>query len=1226
MRFARAYLGFIVLGLLLVVLGVPHARAQRVYGSITGTVTDPTGAVIPGASVVVVEQQTGTQYKAKTDSKGQYRVLQLPVGTYNITVQAPGFETGKVESVRVLLQNTTPANVTLRVGSATQSVTVKAGALSLQTQTSDITGSITQQQYLKLPLTLGGVGALRSPEAFIFLLPGNTGPGTSNNNGNGVFFSKLAGGQNFGAEVFIDGIDQQRSENGSSFDEEAPSVDALRELTVTDAVPPAEFNRTTGGVENFVTKSGSNRYHGSVYELLRNTALDANLWFNNGYRAQQCIGANDTAACRQRFATPLDHKNDYGVTLGGPVVIPHLYNGRHKLFFFFSWEQLKYALGTTATTTVPTPAELSGDFSNPALYNTSNIVGTNPCDGQPVYQGEIFDPSTTRVVNGVECRDPFPGNKIPKQDFSPAALKLLSYFPAPTNSNVFNNYTYSAVAPITNTTMTIRIDGNVGNSHIWSSYSSRDNNRVSGTPQILPYPIDPNTWDQDFETHFWRLGWDYTITPNVVNSLTVGSNRSNSKNYAPAIFKNINYTAQAGIGNANSLNFPQVTNGLTDNEGNPAQYDDNVDTGLRFVDNVLWQKGSHSITIGTDDRYQQYSPLNGNSPVINFGGGQTSAYQGSSGNGNGLASELLGLASGGSQNIIIHNSRWISWYFSGYAEDNWTVNRHLTLNLGVNYSVDVPRKEAKNFTSNFSPTAIDPEYGVPGALVFGTTCHCNTRWADTYYKDVAPRLGFAWTPPDLHDKTVVRGGVGILYGPLQYDDFGGSMNSGYKSSPVFPSKNGFDPSFQIDNGYPAFKSPPNLDPGLYNGTYLPGSYIEKKAGRPAEIYNWDLNVQQQVVKNLILSVGYIGSAGQNLLANNQNINNVPYAKEFSTGGKELNAQLQGNSYGVSPPFPGYFNLWGNGVSIQQALRPFPQYDFIDSGCCLENVGHSSYDALLVSLQGHFKDLTLQASYTWSKNINDTDSALPNTNPGQPQVQNPANLKQEKAISIQDIPNTFVLSYVYSLPFGKGQKYLNHGPLSYVLGGWQIGGIQRYQDGEPLAFCCATGIPGWQNAIYFDRNKGVPIESAAYRRGWKSIDPFNTANGSNPNTNSFFNGSDRNGAQAYANGSAPEAFHDQVAEVNQLNSQPGNNLPYTLGNVPRVTGVRMPAWKDEDFSLIKDTPIYNSLSFELKFDVLNAFNRHIFGAPDTGPSDYLFGVPTYTANAPRAIQVTGSLTF
>jgi hypothetical protein len=1225
----RAHYG-LTLAVLLAV-AAPVVQAQTVFGSISGTVTDPTGAVVPNAKVEAVGENTGTRLDGVTTSAGAFRFPEVPIGLYDITVTSTGFQTATTTGVRVNLQITTSVNVMLKVGSATQTVTVNGAGLRLETQSSDITGSITNEQYLNLPLALGGVGALRSPEAFIFLLPGNTGPGTSNNNSNGVFFDKLAGGQDFGAEVLIDGLSQQRSENGSSFDEEAPSVDALQELTVTDAMPPAEYNRTTGGIENFATKSGTNQFHGMAYEILRNTDLDADLWFNNGDRAQSCTGASNTPACRARYATPADQKNDYGGTLGGPVIIPKLYNGRNKLFFFFSWEQLKYNLGATTTATVPTAQELSGDFSNPAFYNPSVTVGTNPCTGDPVYQGEIFDPTTTKLVNGVECRMPYPGNKIPAADageLSKAAAAALAYFPAPTNGNVFNNFVFASTSPIVNTTETIRIDGNIGSrSHIWSSYSSRENDRVSGTPQILPYPIDPNTWKQDFTTHFWRLGWDYNFTPNLLNDVIIGSNRSNSVNYAFPLFQKINYTQQLGIGNAASLNFPQFTNGITANEGNPAQNDDNVDNGLRVVDNLSWLRGAHSITIGSDDRYQQYSPIDGNSPTINFCGAQTSAYQGSSNNGNALASELLGAACGGTQNLYYHQSRWISWYFSGYVQDNWKVTQHLTLNLGVNYSVDVPRHEADNDTSNFSSTAIDPETGTPGALVFGSQCGgCDTRWADTYYKDIAPRVGFAYSPPRLNNKTVVRGGGGILYGPLQYDDFGGSMDAGYKSSPAFPSKNGFDPSFQIDSGYPAFPSPPDLDPGIYNGTYLPGSYIEKIAGRPAEIYNWDLDVQQQVMKNLILSVGYIGSEAQNLQANNQNINNIPYNKEFTTGGNELNARLQGNTYGVPTPFPNYFNIWGNGVAIQQALRPFPQYDFIDSGCCLQATGHSSYDALLVSVKGDFKDLTLQGSYTWAKTLNDNDSILPNTNPGQPQVQNPADLHQEKAISIQDLPNTFVVSYMYSLPFGKHERYLTSGLGSYVLGGWQIGGIQRYQDGEPLAFCCAEGIPGWEQSIYYDLIPNVPIKSAVYRSGWKHIDPFNTSSGSNPSSNSFFNAADTTTATAYVSGGAQPAFHDQVAEVNRLNSQPGNNLPYVLGDVPRVTGIRMPAWMEEDFSLIKNTNITERLTFQLKADFLNAPNRHIFGAPDTNPADFDFGIPTYQSNAPRAIQINGTLMF
>ena len=710
----------------------------------------------------------------------------------------------------------------------------------------------------------------------------------------------------------------------------------------------------------------------------------------------------------------------------------------------------------------------------------------------------------------------------------------------------------------------------------------------------------------------------------MLNHFIIGSNRSNSINFAFPALQHTDWFSLLGVGNAVSSNFPVVTNGFTTQEGMPNN-GDNIDNGLRLVDSVSWQKGAHSLTFGADIRYQQYSPINNNSPSIGFGGGQTAASTTLGGTGNGLASELLGLATGGAQNIYAHQSRWISWYYSGYVQDDWKVGRNLTLNLGLNYSVDVPRHEAQNYTSNFSPTALDPEFGVPGALAFGTQCPgCNKKWANTWYKDVAPRIGFAYSPPWLQGKTVLRGGGGILYGPLQYDDFGGSMNAGYKSSPSFNSTNGFDPSFVIDNGYPGFTPPPNLDPGQFNGQPLSGSYIEAKAGRPAAIYNWDLQVQQQVANDLIMTIGYVGSTGQNLQANNQNINNIPYA-DLALGNL-LNTNAQNNPYGIATPFAGFYNLWGNGAQIQRALRPFPQYDYIDSGCCLQATGHSSYNALLVSLARQFKDgVNLQASYTFSKNINDTDSALPNTNPGQPPGAESRQSSSGEGNQHPGHPEYLrAQRELHAAVRPCNQKFLNSGPAAYIFGGWQVAGILRYQNGQPLAFCCTQGIPGWQNSTRYNFNPGVPVQSAVYRSGWKHINPFNTANGSDPTTNSFFNGANTSSAIAYTSGAAKPAFIDQVAAVNALPA--GSPVPYTLGDTPRVTNVRMPIWANEDFSILKTTPIFQSLSFTLKFELLNGFNRHLFGSPDTNPADFDFGIPTYTANSPRAVQVTGRLNF
>ena len=1187
-----------LLSFLCVFLCVPVVlTAQSVRGVLAGTVTDPSGAAIAGATVTAKNHDTGVATTTVSTSAGVYRFPELPLGTYDVTATAPGFKSAVLTGVVVQIQNVSALNITLQVGTQTESVTVNAGAPHVEAESSDVGGVVSSRQVIELPLPLGGVGALRAVEAFEFLLPGTTGPGTANSN-NGIFISKIAGGQNFANEVLIDGASQTRSENGSSFDEEAPSVEAIQEFKITDALPAAEYGRTTGGIENFVTKSGTNTFHGTAYEIFRNEDLDANTWFNN-FNGSQCAAGN--AACAATNARPVDKKNDYGGTLGGPVWIPRVYNGHDKTFFFFSWEQLGYKLGATNPSTVPTDAMRNGDFSSPAIFNTGNRIGTNPCDGTPVYQGEIFDPATTRIVNGVLCRTQFPGNKIDPSRFRAVAKNLLPFWPEPTDKTAqFSNFLFSSTIPITNTATTIRIDHSFSEkSKFFGSYNSRENSRTSGGNPILPDPVDPRTWKQDFTTHFFRLGWDYFFTPTLLNHLVIGSNRSNSKNYAQAIFAGVNWSQKLGIGNVNSLNFPQITVGeQIDNLGNPPQNDDNVDNGLRFYESVAWEHGKHSMKFGFDYRWQQYSPINGNSPTFNFCRAQTTSDPTETAlGGNGFASFLLGDPCGAGQRIVTSQPRWTSHYVAGFAQDDFKVTHTLTLNLGIRYDVDVPRREARDQTSNFSLTAIDPQFGIPGALVFGSHCDiCNTAWADTWRKDVAPRIGFAYSPERLHGKTVVRGGFAIFYGPLQYADFGGAMNTGYVANPSEPSPDNFSPSFNLDSGFPAFAPPPDLDPGIFNGTFVGGSYIGKDQGRPAMVDEWTLQVQHELASDLILSVGYLGNHVQNLRSGVQNINNIPKS-DFSLG-DQLTKLVTNNTAGVTPPFPGFTTLWGPNVHVEQALRPFPQYGFIATDCCLQNVGMSSYEALLVSLNRRFRSgLNLQASYTWEKTLTDADSALPFINGGVGQEQDPSNLHHEKALSIQDIPQTFVLSWIYQLPFGSGRKRLNNGLLSRVLGGWDIGAVQRYMSGEPISFGCAIGIPGWDNCIYFTRVAGQSLKSAAYASGH-----LNLGNG-----DVMFN---RN------------AFTDLNVDAIR------NGGPFVFGNIPRVTGeIRNWAYYNEDFSFTKSVPIRERLTFSLRFELLNAFNRHVFGIPDTAPNDGTnFGRPTYTIDTPRNVQILGRFTF
>lgn len=1228
--------------LVLLLLFGAVADAQSVHGTLAGVVTDSTGAVVQKAKVHIVNTATGTSYNDTTTSVGVFRFEDIGLGDYDVTVTASGFKTEVEKGVLVQIATVASRTIVLQPGTTSESITVTAEGLALETASSDVGGVVTEKEMEELPIAIAtGVGALRSVEDFMFLQPATTGPGVSD--ANGVFLSKVAGGQEYGNEVLIDGISQERTENGSSFDEEAPSVEALTQFKVITGLPPAEYGRTTGGVEDFVTKGGSNVYHGTGWEFYKDQALDANSWFNNGWNTFYCSGSNSTPACHQNWIRGVDHKNDYGGNLGGAIRIPHLYNGRDKSFFFFNWEQIHFTTSSPETSTVPTTAELGGDFSDRL---TTTVVGTNPCTGAPIYSGQIFDPATTTTVGGVECRMPFQGNQIPTGRESSLAKALLSYYPQPTNSNVTNNYTMVGLIPITNTTETIRIDQSLTQKvKLWGAYSSRENARWSGAAANLPFPISNQGWLQDFTTHFIRVGFDFNLTPNLLDYLIFGANRSNSKNYNEAANSGKNFDQILGLKNATGNSYPLIVTGDIDaNQGNIGNDDDEVDNGFYIDDAVVWTRGRHTIKFGGEAHYQQFNHLVGETQELDFGSGETAGALGKGG-GLGIASLYLGqVNTGHTNNDVLQAPKWLSNYYDLFVQDDWRVAPNLTFNLGLRYDLDIPRKEARNHSSNFSPTANDPEFNIPGALIFADTCSgCNPRWADTWYKSLGPRLGFAWTPDFLHQKTVVRGGAGILYGPEVYSDFGGSMTTGYSVSNNTLSTNGFDPAFQIDAGMPAFKGPPNEDPGIYNGSFLPGSYITQDAGRPATLYTWNLQVQHQLATDLIATVGYMGMHTTNLKANLLNPNNMP-TKYFSYG-DALYRPFVGNTEGLSAPFPfpQFVSNWGGNPQLQAALRPFPQYDFIDQGCCLENVGMSSFDALIGSVERHYhQGLTMLASYTYGKTLTDADSALPNNALGEtPQDTHVENLHYEKAISGLDLRHTLVFSGSYELPFGKGKQYFNHGILTQVLGGWEVSTIERLQSGQPVSFGCAAGIPGFQNCIRFGRYQGARLKSQVYaQKGQKGINPFfvNPPGVSvDPTVNTMFNLEYSDVVDGDANASGkPIAFYDvnnnynrDCTTASQPNCNGSLNQPYAFNNgIPRVTSeVRTPPYFNNDLAILKRFPLYEKYTLTLKGEFINTFNEHSFTWPDYQPYDWgTFGIPTGTKNNPRNVQLSARFQF
>jgi hypothetical protein len=1173
------------------------AAGQANQGAIAGVVEDSSGAVVPNARLTATEKSTGTVYHAVTSSAGSYRFPNLSIGTYDLTVSATGFKSPTLTGIEVQIATTAAVDIKLTAGGVNESVTVQADAPTLQSETSDIGTVVGGKQILDLPLALGStVQAMRSPEAFVFLTPGAVGPGSDSGNG-GTFESKISGGQNYATEVLLDGSATTRSENGSSFDETAPSVDAIGEFKVITSTLPAEFGRTTGGIESFSTKAGTNRYHGEAYEIFRNTALDANTWGDDFILSQNPSNPS-------LFSTPLDRQNDYGGTFGGPVRIPHLYNGKDRTFFFFSWEQYRQTTGGITTSTVPTADELAGNFN--ATLDTGNILGVNPCDGTNIYQGEIFDPATTQTVGGVECRTAFmnepgnTGNAIPTGRFSPVGQNIIAYYPAPQNTNLTNNYTFPYSYPILDTAMTVRIDQNISSkSKAYFTYNSRTNDRLSTNPEWANAAGAGR--NQKFTTHFIRFGYDYSITPTMLNHFNVGYNRTNSANIGAGVGLGggADWDSKLGITGASGPMFPaiNVAEASTASFGDSVD-GDTIDNGFRFNDTLTWVKGKHEFKFGYEQWYQQYSPLDfdNQSGTFNFARAQTAGTSASSNlSGNGIASLLLGELSSANLTAYASQARWLRSYFAGFVQDTFKVTPTLTVNIGFRYEIDEPQKEANGDTSNISVTAPNPGAGnLPGALVFagtgtGRNGNVNERWANIYKKDFGPRVGFAWSPSELRGNTVVRGGYGIIYGNLQYADFGAFNLTGFQANPAFNSVNGFDPALKIDSGLPAYPAPPNLDPSQLN--FTGPQYTAPSYGRPPMIQNWSFEVQHQIASDLIMDIAYVGGHSTNLRSNYDAVNTLN-PKYFSLGTNLLTPI--GSQTAVPLPYP----TFPTGAIVAQALVPFPQYYGFNTDGALENLGQSTYNALEAQLTRRFHNgLNLMASYTWSKTLTDADSALPFFatlhQGGAPQ--NVFDRPGDKAISNQDLPQNFVLSYIYELPFGKNKKFLSHGGVEdRVVGGWSVSGIQRYESGQPIAFGCATGVPAYNDCIREDYIPGASIQSAAWRNksgNFVPISPAAYALGS-PGT-PIFNPLDT------ATGAVDPAFDDPNSAQNLA-----ARGTYAFGTSPRVDGaIRMGAYLSEDFNLLKRTKITEGSDVLFQVNFLNAFNRHVWNRPsDLGPGD------------------------
>ncbi len=1151
----------------ILVFGVSRSWAQSGRGTLTGSVTDKSGAIIPNVAVNLTEASTSSNYKTVTNAQGFFNFPELPPGLYNVSTSAPEFKRYTQDGITVSVGGTASLNIALDVGATTETVTVMSDASQLQTESSDVGTTVSTKLIEDLPLQFSG--QVRNPLQFVQLTPGFSGIDTNSPTVQGGF--KLNGGQQAGTDILLDGATIELASANLQMNY-GVSVEAVQEFKVMTNTFDAEYGRLSGGLVNLVSKSGSNVLHGSVYDFLKNRALDANSWIND-YNG---------------VTKPIDTQNDFGGIISGPVYIPKLYDGRGKTFFMFNYEGFRFNTGGNNLLSAPTAAMLTGDFSSLLQATTVN--------GNTFPAHILYDYTTCSGANQGKTCQPYPNNQItgPEDPIFKAAAAVL---PHSTSTSPYLNFVQKSTNPVDANLWEIRIDQNLGAKQKISGSYDYDNR--PNTVFYADSPLETSATNQ--RTHYARLGYDYVLSPNLLNHFNFGFSRRYRQEFSGQGSYGGNWPNKLGLKGVADTTFPRISynypNGINLPSDGANQFADNT---YQYNDIVSWQHGRHNFKFGGEVRLQEFNiaVLTGTSGEFNFTTGPTSGPTSSNidpNSGFGFASFYLGAASNG---FIALPERlgWRVKYYGGFVQDDWKIEPKLTLNLGFRYEIPTPVTEAHSQQSFIDPTLANPGAGgLPGAYVFagqGTGRLGTNSIQNTFHNSYGPRVGFAY---HASPNTVVRAGYGIYYSNLKIGGFGENDSAGFFGNYNYPT-----PASQQTPGvvlsqiqsYPG-PTPPFIDPTVQNGQQP--TFILSKTARPGTTQTWTLDVEQQLPGQMVLDMAYVGDHGDHLQAfmhdPNQG-NPIDQARgaclEINVTAQAGNAACAGQT-SVGAPYAGFSG------TVAQALRPFPQYANaqVDSATMSDPFGVYTYNALQVQVQKRYgKGLTVLANYTWSKNITNADSEYPLQaaweGNGTSGALNTYNLKAEKALSQFDMPQRVVLSYTYELPFGKGKQFANHGGVTNVLaGGWQVAGVQSYQTGDPLA----VSSPNWDSGIFAG----------------------NLCSGcSRPNTVAGQN----------ANGTSGGFVYGQSRRLNPAAFIPAPN--FTFGDAPRALNVREFATLDEDFNFSKRIPLFTErVNSIFRMEFFNAFNRHRFTGFNTSAGEPGFGQAS-TTTAGRSIQ--GNLRF
>jgi hypothetical protein len=961
--------------------------AQVDTATVVGTVRDSSGAVVPRASVTATATDTNISVTTSTDAAGDYVITPLRIGNYAVAVEAQGFKRETRAGVVLQVQDRVRVDFTLQVGALTEAVNIEAAVPVVQTESSALGDVIESRQITDLPLNGRDYTQLATLTTGVVKITENGGGingATSASNGNAGGAFAVNGTRGNLNNFLLDGVDNNSNDNAGNV--LRTNVDAIQEFKVQTSNYSAEFGRSGGAVINATIKSGTNQFHGTLFEFLRNSALDARGFFESPDQPK--------APYKQ---------NQFGGTLGGPIK-------RNRLFFFADYQGTRVSAATTTIQSVPLPAEINGDFSSVL----GGQVGTDAL-GRPVYQNEIFDPASTRMVGGKVVRNafgfdtttglPIPGqaNIIPQNRLDPIAHNVAGLYPAPTVAGATAN-NYIANNPGTDTID--QTDGRVDYSlsarqQIFARFSLSQRTRFQAPP--FPGLADGGSYGTGnyFEaTRGAVLAHTFVISPTMVNEVRIGFNRNHYRDNIPSYGQN--YPA-SGFAVPGVPDNPTV-NGLTLFQPNGFRrigepgYTPTFSTSQEFQygDTLNVIRGKHAIKTGVQVRFSQFNLFQVGQPRgrLSFSG-QFTADDPSSGDGsgNGLADMLLGDSSSAVISTLTYfGNRQRT--FGGFIQDDYKVSESLTLNLGLRYDYTTPITEAHNRQSNFDFST--------GQLVVAGQNGASDGLVTTDKLDFAPRLGLAWSPFKSR-RTVIRAGYGRFFS-YQEIRTGDPLQLGYNLpfffEPSFVS-DGITPVITVSGGFPAL----NLNQAKFAGVTSNDSRLHAPV-----VDEWNFNLQQQLPSNVLFEAAYVGSKGthlQVLVDHNQD------------------------------PTPGPGDV--------QSRRPYPNFGPFTS---IEDHGNSTYHALQLKAEKRLSaGLIFLSAFTYSKAINDQPEICCNG----PWPQNSYDLHSERGLADFDNRFRWVSSFDYELPIGKGRRYLNSSRTGdLILGGWHVGGIVTFRSGFPFS--------------------------------------------------------------------------------------------------------------------------------------------------------------------------------